>query len=287
MVNINELKFQKLDLQGLKVLVEWAEEEGWNPGPYDADVYWQTDPDGFYGYYMDDNLIAGGAIVSYSGEFGFMGLFIVKPEFRDKGIGRQLWYQRRNMLLSRLNSGASIGMDGVVDMQPFYEEGGFKIAFRDERYERPGTNFTIDSHITPLNEEDLYSIMEYDRECFGVPREQFLKPWLKMPGNIAFKYKRDNKLRGFAIVRKASKGYKACPLYADNESIAEELYKACLNSVVGDPLYLDIPVVNQNAVDLIKEYKATYVFECARMYYGKPPEININKIFGITTFELG
>ena len=27
--------------------MKWAEEEGWNPGPHDADVYWATDPDGF------------------------------------------------------------------------------------------------------------------------------------------------------------------------------------------------------------------------------------------------
>ena len=287
MINLDDLHFQKLDLEGVKTLVKWAEEEGWNPGPHDADVYFATDPDGYYGYFVDRELIAGGAIVSYNNEFGFMGLFIVKPEYRDNGIGRKIWYQRRDTLLKRLNEGASIGMDGVIAMQPFYNKGGFEIAFRDERYERIGTEFDTDKNISPISENDFESILEYDKQCFGFSRPQFMKPWLKLPGNKTFKYVEDGKVKGFAIVRKAVKGHKVCPLFADNEFIADELYKACLNSVIGEPLYLDIPVTNPKAVELIKKYNATYVFECARMYYGNPPEVEFNKVFGLTTFEIG
>ena len=97
----------------------------------------------------------------------------------------------------------------------------------------------------------------------------------------------DDQLKGFAIIRKADSGYKVCPLFADDETIAKELYKACLNSVMGEPLYLDIPEINQGAINIIKEFDAKYIFECARMYYGKAPNINTIKVFGITTFELG
>ena len=94
-------------------------------------------------------------------------------------------------------------------------------------------------------------------------------------------------LRGFAVVRKLISGYKIGPLFADNAMIAEELYKACLNAVQGEQLYIDIPVCNGAAVQLVKKYEAEYVFECARMYYGTPPKVDMNKVFGITSFELG
>jgi len=287
MIDIDRLQFQKLNINSLKILVNWAKDEGWNPGPYDADVFWATDPDGFYGYFKSGDLIAGGSIISYDKRFGFMGFFIVKPEYRSYGIGRKLWYQRRNTLIARLNKGASIGMDGVVSMQPFYNKGGFKIAFRDIRYEKTGIKCVPDKNISPINNEDIKTILEYDKQCFGFPRPQFMIPWLSIPNNKTFKYIENDILRGFAIVRKANTGYKVCPLFADNERIAEELYKACLNSVPGEPLYIDIPEINKGSLNLIEKHKATYVFECARMYYGKFPDIVINKVFGITTFELG
>lgn len=283
----NEFEFVKLNFEDVKTIVKWADDEGWNPGPYDAEVYYKTDPDGFYGFYKNDELIAGGSIVSYNGEFGFMGFFIVKPKYRANGLGRDLWYMRRDTLLKRLNPNASIGMDGVVDMQPFYKKGGFEIAFRDLRYEAIGREFTTDKNISPITKYDYDEILNYDKECFRFDRSNFMLNWLGMPEVKAFKYYDENKLKGFVIVRKANSGFKICPLFADDFNTADELYKAASNSVRGNLLYLDVPIVNSDAKKLVEKYNMKYVFECARMYYGTPPEVPLNKIFGITTFELG
>lgn len=287
MVSFDDIKFKKLDFNGLQTLVNWAENEGWNPGPHDAEVYWATDPDGYYGYFIDERLIGGGSVVSYDDEFGFMGFFIVDPEFRSIGLGKKLWYQRRDLLISRLEPGATIGMDGVLAMQEFYTKGGFNIAYRDERHEKIGYKTEYSNNINLVDDNDLNDIVTYDSSYFGVRRPQFLIPWLKMPLTKSFVYRKNGKLLGYTNLRKANKGYKICPLFAEYETIAEELYKACLNSAIDQPVYLDIPVINNSAVNLIKKYNTTYIFECARMYYGNPPSININNIYGITTFELG
>lgn len=286
-MNIEDLAFEQLDINGVRTLVDWAREEGWNPGPHDADVFYATDPHGFYGYFYNGAMIAGGAIVSYGGAFGFMGLFIVKLEYRSAGIGRKLWHQRRDTLLKRLNKGAAIGMDGVVAMQPFYEQGGFTIAFRDERYELTGKAYDVDEHISPIQEADKSKIYAYDSTCFGVERTQFMNAWLNIPDANTFLYEEDGTLRGYAVLRKADKGYKIGPLFADDHNTACKLYEACLNAANGEQVYLDIPVNNPAAVQLVKDYNATYVFECARMYHGTPPPVYIEKVFGITSFELG
>lgn len=44
-----------------------------------------------------------------------MGLFIVDPKYRGQGLGRKLWYARRDHLLSRLQPNATIGLDAVDD----------------------------------------------------------------------------------------------------------------------------------------------------------------------------
>jgi GNAT superfamily N-acetyltransferase len=281
------LSFQKLDFAGLKTLVEWAEKEGWNPGLYDAEVFWQTDPEGFIGVFQDNSMIAGGAIVSYRGEYGFMGLFIVKPEFRSAGTGRKLWYHRRDALTERLDSGAAIGMDGVIAMQPFYNKGGFEIAFVDKRYGRNGAPFKLSTQIERISQDDFAEILDYDKLCFGFPRIEFLKPWLFLPTHKSWKYTENGIIKGFAVMRKAASGYKIGPLFADDGDIAEELYKACLNEACDEEVFLDIPMNNIKAAALMKKYGATYVFECARMYRGQVPKTEIAKVFGITTFELG
>lgn len=150
-------------------------------------------------------------------------------------------------------------------------------------------NHTLNTYIyDPIISEGVkILIMNYDRECFGYERPEFMIPWLTQKQAKAFKYFQNDKLQGFAVLRKTRKGWKIGPLFADNLKVAEELYKTCLNSAKEEEVYLDIPVVNKNAVDLISKYNATYVFECARMYYGKPPDIDIRKVFGITSFELG
>lgn len=287
MINFKKCKFQKLDKEGLKTLVEWAKIEGWNPGPYDAEVFWETDPDGFLGFYYNNSLVAGGSIVSYNGEFGFMGLFIVKPEYRNNGIGKKLWYLRRNELIKRLKDDAPIGMDGVVDMQPFYQKGGFEIVFIDKRYEKLGMKLKVSNNISVIEDSDFNKIVEYDKQCFGYLRPQFLKPWLNIPGNRNYKYIENNEIKGFVALRKASSGFKIGPLFADNDEIAEELYRACLNSAVDEPVYFDIPMINQGAINIVQNYNAQCIFECARMYYKSLANFNIDKVYGVTTFELG
>ena len=286
-MNLDQFKLVKLKKQDLEVLVGWAKSEGWNPGKHDFEVFWQTDPNGFYGFFIDDELIAGGALVAYQRQYGFMGLFIVRPDYRGRGIGRKLWYLRRDLLQSRLASDATIGMDGVLQMQPFYEQGGFKMAYGDKRYECYGNTFSIHQNISEIQEADREQIKIYDRKCFGYAREIFLKSWLALPKSHQFKYAQNNEIHGFAVIREVDQGYKIGPLFADNFEIARELYKTCLNKALGQPVYLDVPTINQDAMKLVTEFDAVCMFECARMYYGPSPNVPMEKVFGITTLELG
>ena len=285
--NSVDYSFRQLTFDEFQLLVSWAANEGWNPGIDDATIFWNTDPDGYMGCFYKDRLIGGGSIVSYDGLFGFMGFFIVHSDYRGKGIGKKLWTLRKEKLLSRLQKDAAIGMDGVLAMQPFYKKGGFEIAFCDERYERRGSKFEVNSNIQIIKQSDFEALQEFDKSCFGVPRNKFLSQWLFSENAKTFLCKEGNEICGYAVIRKCINGYKIGPLFALNENIARSLYECCLNSAIDQSVYLDIPCSNTQAVQLVKDYNATYVFECARMYYGTPPDKMSDRIFGITSFELG
>lgn len=281
------LEFRLLDFDEFQELVRWAAAEGWDPGINDAAIFYSCYPEAFYGYFQQGNLIGGGSLVSYNAEFGFMGFFIVHPDFRGNGIGHSLWFKRRDTLLQLLNPGASIGMDGVVAMQEFYSNGGFVTSFRDERRVRLGANIPLHSSIRK-GTNSMSDLLALDRKCFGYDRSEFMKMWISNPNATCFTSVNEREeLKGFAVLRQTSQGWKVGPLFAENYSTAEALYAACLNEVPGEKVFLDIPCCNSDAVRLAEAFQTEYFFECARMYYGTPPELPKSWVFGITTFELG
>lgn len=75
----------------LDFAITLATNEGWNPGLHDADCFYQTDPDGFLIGLLEDQPIACISAVSYGGTFGFIGFYIVKPEYRGQRYGIQIW----------------------------------------------------------------------------------------------------------------------------------------------------------------------------------------------------
>ncbi len=92
----------------VNIAIDWAAKEGWNPGLNDADCYFAADSTGFFIGLLDDEPIATISVIKYGESFGFLGFYIVKPEYRGKGYGIQIW----NAGLKYLE-GRNIGLDGV------------------------------------------------------------------------------------------------------------------------------------------------------------------------------
>jgi len=271
----------------LDIVVGWAAQEGWNPGLHDADIFWNTDPNGFIALEKDGELIGSGSVVSYHGNYGFMGFFIVRSDFRGLGLGTKLWFFRRDKLLSRLKPGTAIGMDGVFNMQPFYAKGGFKFSHRDLRMESRSESREYSRNITKIKPLDFKDVNRFDKKYFGFDRKVFLKGWLNMDKSQSLKYCESGKITGYGVIRKCQTGYKIGPLFAENYEIADELYKGLTNFAVGEQVFLDIPEINKDGMKLAKKYGMKECFGCARMYFGKPPSLPYDQIFSVTTFELG
>jgi hypothetical protein len=81
--------------------------------------------------------------------------------------------------------------------------------------------------------------------------------------------------------------FKIAPFFADTPAIAEDLFNGLSTLVAGKPVFLDVPVCNQAARELAEQYSISRVFETARIYRGTPPELPLDQIYGITSFEIG
>jgi ribosomal protein S18 acetylase RimI-like enzyme len=264
--------------------IELAAREGWNPGLHDAEYFYRTDPTGFFIGLVRDKPVGCISAVSYDATFAFIGLFIVVPEYRGKGFGRALWKTAMQHLSSH-----NIGLDGVVQQQANYCKSGFKLAYRNIRYQWIDfANAAPDKELLPLDKLNLDELTNYDSKFFGAQRKRFLEGWSRMPDSRAFAALSDGKLRGYGVSRRCRAGFKLGPLFADDEFIAEAILVELSRHVpAAEPIFLDVPEVNPAAIRLVDRYRMTKVFETARMYTGVPPHINLEGVFGVTTFELG
>jgi GNAT superfamily N-acetyltransferase len=288
----SELVIRNMTRPEVDELVGWVAREGWNPGLHDAELFWAADPDAFIAADLDGEMIGAGAITSYGGEFGFMGFFIVRPEFRGRGLGNKLWHARRKRLLERLRPGATIGMDGVFEMQDYYARGGFVFSHRNIRFRAdipadPPEPLAGDGDIVSLAEVPLDDMQRYDRTCFPAERSSFLKRWIGQPDSLALGLRRNGRLAGYGVVRRCGDGCKIGPLFADEGAAATALYEHLSSHAAGGPLFLDAPENNPAAGELVRRHNMTEVFGCARMYLGPPPEVMHERVFGVTSFELG
>lgn len=288
----SELVLRNMTRSEVDELVEWAALEGWNPGLHDAGAFWETDPEAFIAGELNGELIAGGAITAFGEGFGFMGLFIVRPEYRGKGYGNTLWLARRDRLKARLKSGAAIGMDGVFDMEPYYAKGGFVRSHRHLRYVGELTPMVTRTNeqgleILPVQQVPFEQLLEYDLRCFPVARQRFLRAWLAIPESLSLAALRNGRLCGYGVIRRSRTGCRIGPLFADDLGMARAVLNELSTFGVGQLIHLDVPENNPEAVALVQALEMEEVFGCARMYLGPFPEMDYERVFGVTTLELG
>lgn len=271
-----------LSLQELAVLVDWAAAEGWNPGLEDAAMFQAADPEGFIGAFVGNEMVAAISAVAYGIEFGFIGLYICRPDMRGKGYGKAVW----NAGMKRL-AGRTIGLDGVAEQQANYRAMGFSPAYETTRYSgrKVGPSGRADG-LRLLTTELVPDIIAYDAHCFPAPRRAFLQRWLQAPhhGLAAINSRGTS---GYGVARRCRSGFKIGPLFADEMKIALQLLERLAGACEGGDLSIDVPATKLDFIAALNAAGFVPTFTTTRMYKGPPPKLGLQRLFGVTTLELG
>ncbi|WP_320175121.1 GNAT family N-acetyltransferase [Maridesulfovibrio sp.] len=267
--------------------VDMAANEGWNPGLNDAEAFYAQDPNGFLIGLLNDSPIGCISAVSYGGTFGFIGFYIVAQPHRGKGYGMKLWRAAMEKM-----QGHVVGLDGVFEQQENYRNSGFDFQYSNIRFEFRNTLHTattqLPAGLIKTAPTMLEEVVSYESKLFPYARETFLSKWLSLPDSVALVSRSEGLLNGYGVIRKCRSGSKIGPLFADNGEIAELLFQNLCASVDAESLiYLDVPEINAQGLSLAERYGMKKVFGTARMYAGPAPDLDVNRIFGVTTFELG
>lgn len=267
----------------LAFAIDLAAREGWNPGVHDAECFFAADPDGFLIGERLGEPVGCISAVSYAGRYGFVGLYIVRPQFRGRGYGMRLW----DAAMARLR-GHNVGLDGVVAQQANYARSGFRLAYRNVRYRGEARPGAVHASVQRAGEAAFEAIGDFDRQIFPERRDAFLSSWLAQPMAGAYVAQDRGRLAGYTVVRRCREGWKIGPLAAEDALIARRLYEAAAaHAPDRAPIFVDVPEANPRAASFLAALNLTPVFETARMYTGPDPAIDLTRLFGVTTLELG
>ena len=265
-----------------QVAVSWAAAEGWNPGLDDAERFLAADPGSFLAIEREGEIVATVSCALYGDSYAFVGFYIVRSDLRGRGIGSTLFERA----LGRAG-GRVVGLDGVLAEQASYERRGFVLAHRNVRWRTVGGGERPDG-VVELSSVPFQQLLGFDSAVFGSERERFLRLWIDRPAGHALACLDGGRLAGYGVLRPCHVGMKIGPLLADDADVAEVLLTGLLAAAgASTEVFIDMPAANPRAGDLRARRAMEPSFEAARMYLnGRPPE-DVQRVFGVTTFEFG
>jgi hypothetical protein len=277
----NGFRIRTMSSAEIALAVDWAAAEGWNPGHADAGCFASVDPGGFLIGEHQGAAASTLSVVNYDQRFAFLGFYIVRPDLRGRGLGLRTWQAGIAHA-----GGRTIGLDGVVDQQDNYRKSGFAFAHNNIRYGGVVAGLRAPSKTVPLSNVPFDLIEQDDATVFPAARRAFLRAWIAAPGHVGHALLRNGRLTAWGVARPCRRGRKIGPLVADDRGAAEAIF-AALSGSEGGEIFLDVPQSNRDAVALAAAHGLAPVFETARMYSGPIRSVVLERVFGVTTFELG
>ncbi|WP_297778535.1 GNAT family N-acetyltransferase [uncultured Roseovarius sp.] len=261
-------------------MLDWAADEGWNPGRDDAAAFYAADPQGFFVAEVERQAVAAISVVNHSKSYAFLGLYLCRPDFREQGIGFALWQHAITHA-----GGRTVGLDGVPAQEANYAKSGFVLADRTRRL--TGV-IAIDAPSLPVaTQEDFATLARLDKAATGVSRERFLGEWLRNgPTRKTVLLREGADVTGFATARLCREGVKIGPIVVSDAAAALHLAHQAAATLAEPLAIIDVPDRCAAFGALLRQTGFVEGFATARMYRGVGPDIGAT-LHAVGTMELG
>ena len=279
-------------------VTNWARLEGFAPGFDDVSIYRNTDKQGVWVGCLNNIPIGCIACIKYNSSYGFIGLFIVKKEFRNNGYGLRLWKHA----LDYLKNVDCIGLEAAPQRLNDYQKWGFRKSSITNRWQSKGfqniplNNFYKEQYhsfkVVPGSEISPEAVLIYDSQREPSPRPHFLNDWLKNSfGNVSALIDNNGMCHGFGrirpcVLRDNNHGWRIGPLLADTPPLAELLIRKLVGNLESQIL-LDCSTLNPYANYLLTSLGFKEISRTYRMYKGPQPLCPMNQVYGLACLELG
>ena len=242
---------------------------GWNQLPADWQRLIRLEPEGCFVLESDGVPVGTVTTTLYEKRLAWIGMVLVSPEERRKGYGTELL--KAAMDYCETQRVEVIKLDATPLGKKLYDTLGYVDEYRLKRMQGSASR-QISESVRRMRPVDLWEVVQLDIGFFGVSRQGLLERLFEENPSLSFVANKSgsSEIVGYLFARPGQMAFQIGPWIAKEPSAAEELFKAALNALAGQSLFLDVlQQVNPHAEAMVAKYGFTTQREFIRMFYGK------------------
>jgi GNAT superfamily N-acetyltransferase len=243
---------------------------GWNQTPADWDRFLASEPDGCF-LAEWNGVPAGTATTTFYGpDLAWIGMVLVHPDYRRRGIGRTLLETCVEHLRER--GARCLKLDATPLGKKVYDELGFKDEWTLTRWVcriAPAQTTPQEHGLRTWRATDADRVESLDVSAFGISRQPLLLSLAQQSHCALVLESSAEGIVGYGLLRPGSQALYLGPVVARSADAGLPIVEALVARSAGQMLYLDIPDVNAAAVAWAKERGCTEQRRLTRMFLGE------------------
>jgi GNAT superfamily N-acetyltransferase len=267
---ILEMQLRVMTKEDVPAGLRLKELSGWNQTAGDWNRFLKASPGGCF-VAEEDGLVCGTATtISYENRFAWIGMVLVDPAYRKRGIGTQL-LKKTIEYLDRQKI-PTMKLDATPQGRPLYEKLGFVDEYEIERWilKRSPHADTRKTKLSlgALTGAQLELVFAMDQEVFAADRSLLLRSLHDETPQFAIADWRDNVPQGYAFGRRGSFADHLGPWMANNKESAEKLLDEFLARSSRETIVVDCLKSNVVVGELLRSHGFAFSRNLTRMYRG-------------------
>lgn len=279
-----QLKIRLLDDGDLPAAMRLKELAHWNQTESDWRRLLRLEPRGCFCATVDGALVGTTTALTYGGDLAWVGMVLVDPLYRRRRIATRLMQAALDYLSERV---AIVKLDATADGQPVYENLGFKVESRVERWAGRAPEIPSGSGVV-LEAAAHNELFALDRSVFGADRSQLIAALVADACVAPAAVVSEARLSGYALARRGSQAAYVGPLVAADAGHAASLLDSQLSQLVGQQVYVDVNTNFRHGGELLAERGFIKQRDLIRMIYGaRESAATSASVFAIAGPEFG
>lgn len=244
---------------------------GWNQTSADWQRFLDASPRGCFVADVDGQVRGTVATIPYQDRFAWIGMVLVDPDYRGRGVGTRLLL-RAIEHLDALKLPA-LKLDATPQGRPLYEKLRFHPEYDIGRWTRRHGPLTDPKPSAagvgePLLPSLLEAVCAADREIFGADRAALLKSLHRDAPELTRAVVKSGEVAGYAFGRRGSFADHLGPWMGADDATARQLLEGFLSTSSREVQIVDCMNAHPAASALLRSAGFTYSRPLVRMYRG-------------------